>query len=395
MSSGNLLEALGGLVTPDMVNGVSRLLGENPAATSKALGAVLPAVLGGVTKFASTNGEAALGDLMRSPGVGANLLDDLPRLLAGGGPTNDLLGTGAKIAGSLFGGNAGAIANSLGGLAGVKPQSATSLLNLAAPLVLGFLGKQSAARGLSASGLATLLVTHQDSIAKALPAGLGSLIGLGGAGAPRAVQTAIEPAGKSTKWALPLIAVAALGLLGLLASRGCSHDAAQVAEQTRAGTVEAAKTLGAALSQVKLPDGSVLDLLPGSFNYSLAEFLEKGAAGDVPKTFVFDDLNFETGGVALTPESLPTVESLARILRAYPAVGVELGGHTDSTGEPAANQKLSLDRANAIRDRLVAGGIDASRISTAGYGQDRPLAGNDTDEGRAKNRRTELTVLRK
>ena len=158
MSNGSLLDALGGLVTPDVVANVGRLLGENAPSTSKALTAVLPAVLGGVTKYTGTHGEAALGDLLRSPGAGASVLDDLPRLLGGGGATDDLLGAGSKLAGSLFGSNAGALAGALGSFAGIKPQSAASLLNLAAPLVLGFLGKQSAARGLGSTGLASLLL---------------------------------------------------------------------------------------------------------------------------------------------------------------------------------------------------------------------------------------------
>jgi OmpA-OmpF porin, OOP family len=389
MSNGSLLDALGGLITPDVVSNVSRLLGENGASTSKALTAVLPAMLGGVTKYTGTHGEAALGDLLRSPGASANLLDDLPRMLGGGTATNDLLGAGAKLAGSLFGPNAGALASALGSFAGIKPQSATSLMNLAAPLVLGFLGKQSAARGLGSSGLATLLMSQKDTIARALPAGLGSLVGLQAA----APAPAYREEKKGNRWLLPALAVGAVALLGLLSARGCSRDAAQVAEQTRATAAGAASAVGAALSQVKLPDGSVLELLPGSFNYSLAEFLQAGTASDLPKTFVFDNLNFETGGAALTPESVPTVESLSRLLKAYPSVTVELGGHTDATGDAAANQKLSLDRANAIRDRLVAAGIEATRLATAGYGQDRPIAANDTEDGRAKNRRTELTVV--
>lgn len=393
MSNGSLLDGLAALVTPDMIGGASRLLGENGASTTKALSAVLPAALGGVARFTGTHGEAALGDLLRSPGVSPNLLDDLPRLLAGGGVTTDLLATGAKLAGSVFGPNAGAIANALGGFAGVKPQSATSMLNLAMPLVLGFLGKQSAARGLGTSGLASLLMSQKDTIARALPGGLGSLVGLQGVPAAHA---AVVPTATTSRnrWALPL-GLAAVALVSFLVLRGCGREAAQVADQTRATAESAAAVVGNALSQIKLPDGGVLDLMPGSFNYSLASFLEKSSASDLPKTFVFDNLNFETGGTVLTADSAPTVDSLARILKAYPSVGIELGGHTDATGDAAANQRLSLDRANAIRDRIVATGIDAGRIATAGYGQDRPAASNDTEEGRATNRRTELTVVRK
>jgi outer membrane protein OmpA-like peptidoglycan-associated protein len=89
------------------------------------------------------------------------------------------------------------------------------------------------------------------------------------------------------------------------------------------------------------------------------------------------------------------VTNLIAILKAYPNAEVQLVGHTDNSGDPAANMKLSQDRANAVRDMLVNGGIDANRISTAGYGQDKPIASNDTGEGRAKNRRTELVVTKK
>jgi OOP family OmpA-OmpF porin len=112
----------------------------------------------------------------------------------------------------------------------------------------------------------------------------------------------------------------------------------------------------------------------------------------VPKRFVFDNLNFETGSTQLTPESRPTVDSLLVILKAYPAVEILVEGHTDSTGDPAANKKLSLDRATAVRGILVTGGITDSRIKTAGVGPDRPIASNDTEDGRAKNRRIELVV---
>jgi K(+)-stimulated pyrophosphate-energized sodium pump len=74
---------------------------------------------------------------------------------------------------------------------------------------------------------------------------------------------------------------------------------------------------------------------------------------------------------------------------------VQLEGHTDNTGDPEANKKLSVDRAEAVKALLVAGGIDAARIKTAGWGQEKPIASNDTEEGKAKNRRTELTVTKK
>ncbi len=112
----------------------------------------------------------------------------------------------------------------------------------------------------------------------------------------------------------------------------------------------------------------------------------------MPKRFVFDHLNFESASTALTPESRPTVDSVAAILKAYPAVAVALEGHTDASGDAEANKKLSLDRAAAVKDLLVAGGVADSRITTSGFGMEKPIAPNDTEDGRARNRRLELVV---
>src|SRR5262249_51425039 len=111
--------------------------------------------------------------------------------------------------------------------------------------------------------------------------------------------------------------------------------------------------------------------------------------------FVFDHLNFETATTQLTPQSVATVNDLAQVLKAYPNAQVELVGHTDNTGNPQANQTLSLNRANAVKDMLVGEGVAPDRIATAGRGQARPAAPNDTEEGRAHTRRTELNVTRK
>ena len=115
----------------------------------------------------------------------------------------------------------------------------------------------------------------------------------------------------------------------------------------------------------------------------------------VPKRFVFDNLNFETASTQLTSNSIPTVDSLVMIMKAYPNVAVRLEGHTDNTGDAAANKKLSFDRAVVVKEIMVKGGIADARIDIDGYGQEKPVAPNETEEGRAKNRRTELVVAKR
>jgi K(+)-stimulated pyrophosphate-energized sodium pump len=89
------------------------------------------------------------------------------------------------------------------------------------------------------------------------------------------------------------------------------------------------------------------------------------------------------------------VNSLVAVLTAYPAVSVGLEGYTDNTGDADANKKLSLDRAVAVKNIMTKGGIDDARISTTGYGQENPITSNDTEQGRAKNRRLELVVVKR
>ncbi|HEY9234829.1 MAG TPA: OmpA family protein, partial [Phenylobacterium sp.] len=142
-----------------------------------------------------------------------------------------------------------------------------------------------------------------------------------------------------------------------------------------------------------LPGGATISVAPGSIGYGVATFLASNEPA--PKTFVFDNLNYDTASNALTPESRPTVETLAAILKAYPNVQARVVGYTDNQGDPAANKTLSDARAATVKREMVALGIAADRIETAGMGEADPVADNATEEGRAKNRRTELVIVRK
>jgi outer membrane protein OmpA-like peptidoglycan-associated protein len=103
---------------------------------------------------------------------------------------------------------------------------------------------------------------------------------------------------------------------------------------------------------------------------------------------------FDTGKADLGAEAEATLGAILKLLRAHPDLKLRVEGHTDNLGSPAANQTLSQARAEAVVRRLVADGVAASRLQAAGFGQTRPVAGNDTEEGRAKNRRVELVRVK-
>lgn len=108
-----------------------------------------------------------------------------------------------------------------------------------------------------------------------------------------------------------------------------------------------------------------------------------------------NNIFFQTGSANLYEESLVELDKVAELLRSTPTLRIELAGHTDNVGSSQSNQTLSEQRAKAVYDYLLQRGIDASRLSYRGYGESRPVASNDTEEGRQQNRRTEFTVIEK
>jgi OmpA-OmpF porin, OOP family len=111
------------------------------------------------------------------------------------------------------------------------------------------------------------------------------------------------------------------------------------------------------------------------------------------KSFVLDAVYFDTGKATLRPASYAELNELVEYLTLKPSVKIEIAGHTDSAGDDDANLKLSQARADAAKAYLVKKGIAASRVEARGYGETRPVASNDSAEGRQKNRRTEVHII--
>lgn len=101
-------------------------------------------------------------------------------------------------------------------------------------------------------------------------------------------------------------------------------------------------------------------------------------------------INFETAKSQLKPDAAPVIKEVAQMLRSNPEIKLSIEGHTDNVGDAKSNKRLSEDRARSVMQAVVAQGIDAKRLSAAGFGMERPVADNRSDEGRAKNRRVEL-----
>jgi len=124
----------------------------------------------------------------------------------------------------------------------------------------------------------------------------------------------------------------------------------------------------------------------------------KGAVVDlngceVEAVIELEGVHFDFDKATLKPEAKVILDDAAALLEKHERVIVEVAGHTDSTGSEEYNQGLSERRANSVRDYLISKGVTATRLTARGYGETRPVASNDTKEGRAENRRVEMIVL--
>ncbi|MBV6405773.1 MAG: OmpA family protein [Flavobacteriales bacterium] len=114
---------------------------------------------------------------------------------------------------------------------------------------------------------------------------------------------------------------------------------------------------------------------------------------EVGKSIRLDNIFFDFDKAELKAESHEELEKVVHLMTDYPHLRIEIGAHTDDQGSEAYNIRLSNDRAKAVVDHLIKEKVDAGRLSWKGYGKSRPVADNATEEGRAKNRRVEFTVL--
>jgi outer membrane protein OmpA-like peptidoglycan-associated protein len=114
------------------------------------------------------------------------------------------------------------------------------------------------------------------------------------------------------------------------------------------------------------------------------------------KIEILDHIQFKAGEATLLPVSEPILDEVAKVLVEHPELTkVSIEGHTDSQDTKKRNKKLSEKRAKAVKAYLVDHGVEAKRLTTKGFGEDVPIAGNDTPEGRFENRRVEFRIVKR
>lgn len=450
----NLLDMLKTQVTGSLAKQASDFLGEPEENVTSGLENIFPALLGSIiNKSSEPSGNSDLIDIIA--GLDMDMLSDIGSLFGGGSNgVNGLLNSGGGIVESLLGNKTGGLIEIISKLSGLKSGSSSSLLKMAAPFLLGVIGKQIKGKGLSF--LSDLLMSQKDHVQSTLPSGIGHLLGFSDVAknAVGSITTATENAitetsnivketasanrdqkGKPSievsnnkggwiKWVIPLILIAILLSWGIQSGwfDGTTKDAIEneaesvsnvenksgeatnlIVKKTNKGTdastsndIETvsnyAKTAFSIINETGKMALDNVTFAANSAGTQMMNYINEGFKGD--GKFTFKNLTFDIGSAKITNSSVGEVDNLAFILKAYPNVKIKINGHTDNQGEANNNKILSEARAMAVKGRLIEQGVDRNRIIAAGYGSEDPIATNETEEGRAKNRRIEVTISR-
>ncbi|ADQ18643.1 OmpA/MotB domain protein [Leadbetterella byssophila DSM 17132] len=376
---------------------ISDYLDQDPVDVTAGLSAALPTLIAGfMQKASTTQGAGYLLNLLKNDSRSEEFSFDIAGALDSGKAAG-LVPVGSGILSSLFGDKVKAVTEAISNASGMR-EGTSSLLNLAAPLIMGILSRKVKNEGLGLSGLVSLLMGQKDSVKAALPAGLAGIINVNSLGdfigdsspVRETYSTAKEEVETESNSWMPWLILALILLGGIYFWKQCSsapEEETLVVEQPTISSPDIEKTL---------PGGVKLSYTETSIENELINFIEDNSkAVDKETWFNFRKLTFEQGSALIDASSQKEVDNIAEILKAYPDVNIKIGGYTDNTGSDEINTKLSAERAANVLAALVDRGIEASRLESEGYGPLHPIADNSTEEGREQDRRIAVRVTKK
>ena len=385
----SLFTSIVGMLDPRTVEGIAGSLGASGQSVSQGLRSSIATVLG---SLASKSEDS---HLLRTMLDNAPADATLPEIAHSANDANSpLIAAGQRLLSSLFGSSAARFTDAIGAASGLGMGTASRVLAMAAPMALNFIANRVRTEGMSMTGLGNLLKRETVAICKTMPAGFSDLFW------PRAAGTATYPvvtqtAPKKTSSWPTVIAIAALllGLVWLLDHwrRATTDRFGSIAT----GAASRMAELGNFIKQ-QLPNSVSLDIPERGVEARLLSFIQDNfKLANETTWFDFDRLSFNPGSAMLRPGSQEQLNNIAAILAAYPNVRMKVVGYTDNVGSADQNLQLSRDRANTVVAELIRRGISPDRLVATGYGEQYPIAGNSTEEGRARNRRVSMQVTQK
>jgi len=429
----NVLESLKSPLGMQLAEHSSKFFGEEQQNTRTAVNGTFAAILAGMIQRVSYDkGAKDLHKILKNEDIREYDIEDL--FTRSPQTVNGMVNRGTHFLPSIYPGRFREATNTVAAESKVKKVSSSKMMKICAPLMLNSIGKHVQDNNLDVNGLVSFLNGQKSNVKSALSDEFFDKAELSAFGWTKKekvkevvvkkekpvykkkekvekvveevkVAEPVKEVGRAAtgglgllKWLLPLLLI--LGLIWLLMTRGCgaADTAAKVIPPIK---VEAATTAAEAVTKTvtnvfsnvnEAAMGALnsISFAAGSAGEQMMGFIKGGASGE--GRFRFNNLTFASGSANIDGTSGVEVDNMAAILNAYPDVKVKLEGYTDSQGDPAANQSLSQQRAEAVNNRLVSLGISGDRITTQGYGAENPVADNATPEGRAQNRRIEVLI---
>lgn len=444
----NLINVIKDQLGPSFVSNAAKQLGESESGISKAVSALLPAVVGG---FVNSSSSSELLNTVKETSVSGSLTDSLSNLA---GPDSVI----SRILTLIFGNGdkLEAIINSVSEYAGIRNESTSSILNSVTAVTAGVLGRHASEQNLDAMSFGNLLNDQKSSLASLLPAGFSfASLGLGNwfgtvdatpgnvvpevnqvplsdvnpsipatektvitdrptvtegptidvnrSGTTHEIVSERDSGGSIWKWLLPLLL---LLLLGWFFWKQCDKKPEAVPVATTDSTVVEHDSTNAAgdtvavtreTTVVKLPSGKTLQAYKGGIEDQMVMFLKSddyknATEADLKdKWFNFDNLNFEFGKAVLTPESKVQLENLKMILAEFPDAKIKIGAYTDKKGNANTNLKLSQERADMVKSSLNSGQV----LEAEGYGSKfAKVPAEASDKERESDRKTAVRFVK-
>jgi outer membrane protein OmpA-like peptidoglycan-associated protein len=338
-------------------------VGESETSVARGMQTAIGTVLGGMA--AKSGDPGALGKTLDLLPANAGDVTWSNLSTSAGDPGSPLMSSGRRMLSSLFGTSETPITHTLGTETGLPAGVSSSLLAMAAPMVMGYFSRRLRGDGLTMGGMATLLQREVPAIRAALPA---SLVGLlwprerviereAIPTTPVTHRAAVATEAHSGRWVLPLVLLCLIpGLWWLF------NHARRPIVVVPAGTANRMIPMAPPASQAVMPSKVVL--------------------------------YFDTASNRLQSGSQTRLDEFAKAVKADPNMHVTVSGFTDNAGNADSNMRLSQARADAVAGDLENRGISGDEITAKGYGEDSPIADNSTADGRAQNRRVTVEAGR-
>jgi outer membrane protein OmpA-like peptidoglycan-associated protein len=352
----NIINLLQSQLSPQTVGQISNAVGESPESTKSALGTAFPALLASlVGKVTSSQGGATeLFNMIQqghSQGGWSDSIGNVLNSLGGG----TVPAAHQSVLSSILGSKLGPVADFIASRCGIRSGSATSLLGMAAPFLMGTISKVVSSQGLGASGLGQLLRSQTQHLKDALPAGLANTLGVsnllsGASDTARVVETIpaqIAGAARGAgvlKWAWVPVLIA-------LVAWFFAHQHRSEAE--KGGTADTTVTSTGREAWNPAPSG--LSLTPGGVADNLSRAI---SSGDWNKTIDLQGFNLDSPS-GLTASAKSQISEIGSVLNASPDMKVQITGFGET-------EQAGQGKANAIKNALTAIGVGDNRISTRG-----------------------------